>query len=96
MDHSLLTVKDRLELKSRPSVPDKWTFECRGRRRRIAEAVRRVRFGLVILDEAHACKNPESVTSMLVRGLRKDMLLAMTATPLKNHVRDVMGYLRLF
>lgn len=61
----------------------------------LREYMQKVRFGLIVLDEAHGCKNPENVYSGFVRTLNAESILAMTATPMPNSVKDIMGMLRL-
>lgn len=47
----------------------------------------------IICDKAHFVKNPRSETHLIVHGLKKEFLLLVTATPLLNSVRDMLGYL---
>ena len=43
----------------------------------------------VILDEAHNIKNPETKQSKAARSLAADYRIALTGTPVENHVGDV-------
>lgn len=57
--------------------------------------LREIRFSLIVIDEAHGCKNPANVYSRFVRTLQAEAILAMTATPMPNHVKDIVGMLQL-
>jgi superfamily II DNA or RNA helicase len=46
-------------------------------------------FDYVILDEAQAIKNPNSLSSKATRLLKSDHRLAMTGTPVENHLGDL-------
>jgi superfamily II DNA or RNA helicase len=46
-------------------------------------------FDYVILDEAHAVKNPKSESAKAVRLLRGDHRLALTGTPVQNHLGEL-------
>jgi SNF2 family DNA or RNA helicase len=46
-------------------------------------------FDYVILDEAQAIKNPNSLSSKAARLLKGDHRLAMTGTPVENHLGDL-------
>ena len=47
------------------------------------------RFAYAVLDEAHAIENAQSQTSKAVRLLRADHRLAMTGTPVQNHLGEL-------
>jgi SNF2 family DNA or RNA helicase len=51
----------------------------------------RVRFDLVVLDEAQRIKNRDSKTAQVVRGLRRDRSWAMTGTPIENRTDDLVN-----
>ena len=51
--------------------------------------LRRVRWAGVILDEAQNIKNPETRQSQAARALTADYRLALTGTPVENHVGDL-------
>ncbi len=53
------------------------------------KALRRVDWAGVILDEAQNIKNPETAQSKAARGLRGDYRIALTGTPVENHVGDL-------
>lgn len=53
-------------------------------------------FERVILDEAHALRNPRTLISEMVRQTRKSHIHFLTATPMLNHPRDLRGLLTLF
>ena len=46
-------------------------------------------WGIVILDEAQAIKNPESNRSIAVKKLRSNSRIAVTGTPLENRMLDI-------
>lgn len=48
-----------------------------------------------IADGGHMLKNPTSVIHTLVYRIPRKILLAVTATPLLNSLRDIMGYVHL-
>jgi hypothetical protein len=52
-------------------------------------------FFWVILDECQFVKNPLSTCSRIVKLLRREGLLLVSATPIYNHVRDMTGYIDL-
>jgi SNF2 family DNA or RNA helicase len=51
----------------------------------------RVRFDLVVLDEAQRIKNRSSKTAQAVRGLRRERSWAMTGTPIENKTEDLVN-----
>jgi SNF2 family DNA or RNA helicase len=51
----------------------------------------RVRFDVVVLDEAQRIKNRESKTAQVVRGIRRDRSWAMTGTPVENKPEDLVN-----
>ncbi len=53
------------------------------------EQLKEVEFDYAILDEAQAIKNPKSQASKAVRLLTADHRLAMTGTPVENHLGDL-------
>ena len=48
-------------------------------------------FRFVVLDEAQAVKNPESRTARSVRLLRAEQRLALTGTPIENHLGELFS-----
>lgn len=50
---------------------------------------------LVVVDEAHRCKNPASASAGLVKGLRARYLLLLTATPVENRLDDLFHLVAL-
>ncbi|RAL01276.1 putative DNA repair helicase rad5,16 [Aspergillus ibericus CBS 121593] len=52
-------------------------------------------FGDVILDEAHILRNPETSQSRAVQWLEADFHLLVTATPIYNSRKDILGYVPL-
>ncbi|WP_163560834.1 DEAD/DEAH box helicase [Halomonas sp. NO4] len=57
------------------------------------ERLREHDFGLLILDEAQAIKNAASQTACAVRELNARRALAMTGTPLENHLGELWAQL---
>ncbi|MFK7740106.1 MAG: DEAD/DEAH box helicase [Planctomycetota bacterium] len=55
----------------------------------VAFTEREQRFDTVILDEAHAIKNANSQTAKAVRLLRADQRIALTGTPVENHLGEL-------
>ena len=47
------------------------------------------RFGVVVLDEAQAIKNPAARQTRAVKGLRSHVRLALTGTPVENRAGDL-------
>ncbi|MDW7745658.1 DEAD/DEAH box helicase [Halomonas sp.] len=57
------------------------------------ERLRELAFGLLVLDEAQAIKNAASQTARAVRELNAGRALAMTGTPLENHLGELWAQL---
>ncbi len=57
--------------------------------RRDIEALREVEFDYLILDEAQAIKNPQSQAAKSARLLQGRHRLALTGTPVENHLGDL-------
>lgn len=53
------------------------------------EYLREVPFDYAVLDEAQAIKNPNSLTAKACRLLQSRFRLAMTGTPVENHLGDL-------
>src|SRR5207245_9435510 len=51
----------------------------------------RVRFDVVVLDEAQRIKNRESKTAQVVRGIRRDRSCALTGTRIENKPEDLVN-----
>jgi superfamily II DNA or RNA helicase len=60
-----------------------------GTMRRDIEVLREQRFDYVILDEAQAIKNGGSRTAKAARLLRAEQRLALTGTPIENHLGEL-------
>lgn len=60
-----------------------------GTLRRDIDKLREVRFDYAILDEAQAVKNSAAQASKAVRLLQADHRLAMTGTPVENHLGEL-------
>lgn len=55
--------------------------------------LQRERFALLVLDEAQAIKNPRALAAKAVRDLNCARRLAMTGTPLENHLGELWAIL---
>jgi superfamily II DNA or RNA helicase len=53
------------------------------------ETLREIRWGGVILDEAQNVKNPQTLQARAARALEADYRIALTGTPVENHVGDL-------
>lgn len=53
------------------------------------------RWDLVIVDEAHKCKNPATARYKLLQSIERDYLLLLTATPLQNDLRELHSIVNL-
>lgn len=60
-----------------------------GLMRRDAEALQATEFDYVVLDEAQAIKNPSSQSAKAARTLNAEHRLALTGTPVENHLGDL-------
>ncbi|BAM03899.1 putative helicase [Phycisphaera mikurensis NBRC 102666] len=60
-----------------------------GLMRRDAEELQHVEFDYIVLDEAQAIKNPSSQSAKAARTLKADHRLALTGTPVENHLGDL-------
>jgi superfamily II DNA or RNA helicase len=60
-----------------------------GTLRRDVEALAALRFDYAILDEAQAIKNSASRTAKCARALRAEHRLALTGTPVENHLGEL-------
>jgi SNF2 family DNA or RNA helicase len=65
------------------------------RRAPLRDAVSASAWDLVIVDEAHRVKNPQSASAKLVRALRTRYLLLLTATPVENRLDDLFQLVNL-
>jgi SNF2 family DNA or RNA helicase len=65
------------------------------RRSRWCDAVTGVDWDLVIADEAHRVRNPQSASAKLVKALRTRRLLLLTATPVENRLEDLFHLVNL-
>jgi superfamily II DNA or RNA helicase len=64
-------------------------FTTYGTLRRDADALAAIRFDHVVLDEAQAIKNEASDTSRAARRLAADHRLALSGTPVENHLGEL-------
>ncbi|HEX6986451.1 MAG TPA: SNF2-related protein, partial [Planctomycetaceae bacterium] len=63
--------------------------------RRRADELEGVRWTTLVLDEAHAVKNPETRLADAVRRLRPAWTLALTGTPVENHPGELWAVFHL-
>jgi SNF2 family DNA or RNA helicase len=52
-----------------------------------------VNWGIIILDEAQAIKNPTAEKTKIVKGLRRRVSFAVTGTPVENSLEDLWSIL---
>jgi SNF2 family DNA or RNA helicase len=52
-------------------------------------SLQKIKWAMLILDEAHVIRNPATVTAQRVFSLRSQSRLALTGTPVQNHVEEV-------
>ncbi len=64
-----------------------------GTLRRDAPALKDVRFDVAILDEAQAIKNAVSATAKAARLIKADHRLALSGTPIENHLGELWSLL---
>ena len=50
-------------------------------------------FDVVIIDEAHVVKNPETASHIAVTWLKAQFILLATASVLPNSIQDFTGYI---
>jgi len=62
---------------------------------RHAEQLAATTFNTLVLDEAHAVKNPSSRRAAAARGLKAEFKLALTGTPLENHLGELWSLWRV-
>ncbi|KAJ1396712.1 SNF2 family N-terminal domain-containing protein [Ochromonadaceae sp. CCMP2298] len=52
-------------------------------------SLQKISWAMLILDEAHVIRNPATLTAQRVFSLRSQSRLALTGTPVQNHVEEV-------
>ncbi|MHB1975009.1 MAG: DEAD/DEAH box helicase [Acidimicrobiales bacterium] len=65
------------------------------RRSGLRERLAAIRWDLVVVDEAHRVRQPQSASGRLVRSLATRSLLLLTATPVENRLDDVFQLVSL-
>ena len=82
--------------------PDQWAHSTRAiasydraRSAQHAEQLLRHRWDLVIIDEAHKCKNHTTARYQLIQQIRRNYLLLLTATPIQNDLRELYNLVTL-
>ena len=60
-----------------------------------ARLVQAAPFDLVIVDEAHRCRNRNTLNWKLVNGLKKKYILLLTATPVQNDLQELFNLITL-
>ena len=78
--------------------PDQWRTATRAiasydraRQEAHARQLLRHRWDLVIVDEAHKCKNHLTARYKLLQQIRRNYLLLLTATPIQNSLSELWG-----
>ena len=56
-------------------------------------AIRKLKFGFFVLDEAHRIKNEESILSSIVRMVHANRIFLLTGTPLQNNLHELWAIL---
>jgi SNF2 family DNA or RNA helicase len=56
---------------------------------RLQLALLRIDWGIVVLDEAQAIKNPDTATALAARGLKRAFGVCCTGTPVENRLLDL-------
>lgn len=67
----------------------------RARQKKHAEQLLRLKWDLVIVDEAHKCKNERTARYKLIQRIRREYLLLLTATPIQNELRELYNLVTL-
>jgi superfamily II DNA or RNA helicase len=60
-----------------------------------AEELAPIRFGSLVLDEAQAVKNAGTERAKALRGIEADWRLALTGTPIENHIGELWSVMRV-
>lgn len=60
-----------------------------------ARLVQAAPFDIVIVDEAHRCRNRNTLNWKLVNGLKKKYILLLTATPVQNDLQELFNLITL-
>lgn len=61
---------------------------------RDAEKLGKVKWGTLVLDEAQFIKNSRTKTSQAIRAFKADWTLALTGTPMENHLGELWSIFR--
>lgn len=61
--------------------------------RRDAQSLGNVKWGLLVVDEAQAIKNPRSRTARALRTIKAEARFALTGTPVQNNLTDLWAIL---
>ncbi len=61
---------------------------------REAVSFAQVKFSTVVLDEAHAIKNADTLRAKAAHRLQADFLVALSGTPIENHVGELWSLFR--
>ena len=61
---------------------------------RDAEKLAKVKWGTLVLDEAQKIKNSATKTAQAVRQIEADWRVALTGTPLENHLGELWSIFR--
>ena len=61
---------------------------------RDGKSLSEVQWATLVLDEAQAIKNSRSKTALAIRGLQADWKVALTGTPMENHLGELWSLFR--
>jgi SNF2 family DNA or RNA helicase len=83
-------------------APDQWAKATRAiasydraRQPKHAEQLQRHRWDLLIVDEAHKCKNHKTARYQFITEIRRNYVLLLTATPIQNDLRELFNLVNL-
>jgi len=62
---------------------------------RDAERLGRTAFATLVVDEAHAAKNPDTARAKALRGLQAEARVALTGTPVENRLSELWSLFRI-
>jgi SNF2 family DNA or RNA helicase len=67
----------------------------RARQKKHSAQLLRHKWDLVIVDEAHKCKNHNTARYKLIQEIQRNYLLLLTATPIQNDLRELYNLITL-
>ena len=81
--------RGRKDAFARVAVKNGLVISSYGLLQRDIDFLKKIDWAGVVLDEAQNIKNPESKQSGAARGIKADYRIALTGTPVENHVGDL-------